>query len=183
MHCMVFHTEVQHEAKPTNSFGQQTGGESTLVAQRPAGAQAGGWATPTLLFRVANQVPWMAIARTLCFQGGVYCQRVSSPQRQDRRLHVRPHVQGVGRIASEEALDSPHYGSDIRVGMRSTLRWRSQSQSHRRHRHLSFWFLPRFHGAGNREALGVFHLIAIHKMAESAVSFLCRHGHLGVTGG
>jgi len=45
MHCMVFHTEFQHEAKPTNSFGEQTKGESTPVAQCPEGAQAGGWAT------------------------------------------------------------------------------------------------------------------------------------------
>ena len=160
MHCMVFHTEFQHEAKPTNSFGQQTKGESTPVAQCPEGAQAGGWATYTHLFRVANQVPGMAIARTLRFQGGVYCQRACCPQRQDRRLHVQTHVQGGGRVASEEVLDSPHDGSDIRVGMRSMLRWRSHSQSHRRQRHLSFWFLSRFHGAGNREALGVFHLIA-----------------------
>ena len=44
MHCMVFHTEFQPEAKPTSSFGQEAKGECTSVAQRPEGAQAGGWA-------------------------------------------------------------------------------------------------------------------------------------------
>ena len=46
MHCMVLRTEFQRqEATPKNSFGQETKGESTSVAQCPEGAQAGGWAT------------------------------------------------------------------------------------------------------------------------------------------
>ena len=156
MHCLVFHSELQPEAKAASSIVRQKTGESTSIAEGLEGAQVGGGAAATCLFRVANQFPWVAIARVGGIQDELYCQGACCPSRQDRWLHVWPQVQEEGGASSEEVLDHPDDGSDIRVSMWSMLRWKAQPHNHRWHRHRTFWFLFQCHGKGNREALGSF---------------------------
>ena len=93
MHCLVFRSELQPEGKPASSVGPQKKAESMSIAECLEGAQVGGGAAATCLFRVANQFPWVAIARVGGIQDELYCQGACYPSRQDRWLHVWPQVQ------------------------------------------------------------------------------------------
>ena len=72
MHCMVFLSELQPEATPAKNVEAQKKGESMSIAECPEGAQEDSDAEEAYLLRVANQLPWVAIARVSGIQDELY---------------------------------------------------------------------------------------------------------------
>ena len=74
MHCMDSPSEPVEDVEPNQAKNSapQNKGESMSIAECPEGAQEDGGAEEAYLLRVANQLPWVAIARVSGIQDELY---------------------------------------------------------------------------------------------------------------